>query len=164
MNFHSINFKETINTKKGAWSKSMVNDLDIQTENDKTHMHLNFNLILISSKRSCRYNSYWALGSMVLNTTFNNIISVISWRSCSFIGELRKRSTQRKPQTCRKSHTNFITQCIEYTSPWTGFELTTLVVVVWTDCSCSCKSSYHTITTTTVPNSYESVGPWWLLD
>jgi hypothetical protein len=50
----------------------MVNDLDIQTENDKTHMHLNFNLILISSKRSCRYNSYWALGSMVLNTTFNS--------------------------------------------------------------------------------------------
>ena len=30
-----------------------------------------------------------------------------------------------KPPTCRKPLTNFITYCcIEYTSPWTGFELT----------------------------------------
>jgi hypothetical protein len=31
-----------------------------------------------------------------------------------------------------------------------GFELTTLVVI-GTDCICSCKSIYHTITTTTTP-------------
>ena len=31
-----------------------------------------------------------------------------------------------------------------------GFELTNLVVI-GTDCTCSCKSKYHTITTTTVP-------------
>jgi hypothetical protein len=31
-------------------------------------------------------------------------------------------------------------------SPWTGFELTTLVVID-TDCTGSCKSNYHTITT-----------------
>jgi len=31
---------------------------------------------------------------------------------------------------------------------WTGLELITLVVV-GTDCTCSCKSNYHTITTTT---------------
>jgi hypothetical protein len=41
--------------------------------------------------------------------------------------------------------------CIEYTSPWTGFELTTLVVID-TDCTGSCKSKYHTITTTTTSN------------
>jgi hypothetical protein len=36
------------------------------------------------------------------------------------------RSTRKKPLTCRKSLTNFITYCcIEYTSPWMGFELTT---------------------------------------
>jgi hypothetical protein len=35
---------------------------------------------------------------------------------------------------------------IEYTSPWTGFELTTFVVV-GTDCISSCESNYHTITT-----------------
>jgi len=33
--------------------------------------------------------------------------------------------------------------------PWAGFELTTLVVI-GTDCIGSCKSNYHTITTTTV--------------
>jgi hypothetical protein len=35
---------------------------------------------------------------------------------------------------------------IEYTFPWIGFELTTLVVI-GTDCTGSCKSNYHTITT-----------------
>jgi hypothetical protein len=35
---------------------------------------------------------------------------------------------------------------------WTGFELTTLVVI-GTDCIGSCKSNYHTITTTMAPFS-----------
>ena len=58
----------------------------------------------------------------------------------------------RKPPTCRKSLTNFITKCcIKYTSPWAGFELTALVVI-GTDCIyvTSCKSNYHMITTKTV--------------
>ena len=33
---------------------------------------------------------------------------------------------------------------MEYTSPWMGFEFTTLVVI-GTDCTGSCKSNYHTI-------------------
>jgi hypothetical protein len=33
---------------------------------------------------------------------------------------------------------------------WAGFEITTLVVI-YTDCIGSCKSNYHTITTTNVP-------------
>ena len=68
----------------------------------------------------------------------------------SFIGG-GNQSTRRKPLICRKSLTNFITYCcIEYTSPWTGFELATLVVM-GTDCigTCSCKSNYHTIKTIT---------------
>jgi hypothetical protein len=40
--------------------------------------------------------------------------------------------------------------CIEDTSPWTGFKLTTLVVI-GSDCICSCKSNYHMITTTVAP-------------
>jgi hypothetical protein len=39
---------------------------------------------------------------------------------------------------------------IEFTSPWMGFELTTLVVI-GIDCTGSCKSTYHTITTRTAP-------------
>jgi hypothetical protein len=75
----------------------------------------------------------WSVGFMVFNATFN-YISAISWWSVP----------RRKPP-------RFITQCcIEYTSPWRGFELTTLVVI-GTDCTCSCKSNYHTITTTTAP-------------
>jgi hypothetical protein len=61
---------------------------------------------------------------------------------------------QRKLPTCRKSLTNFITLCcIEYTSPWTGFELTTLVVI-GTDCIDSSKSNYHTIMATSAPFCY----------
>jgi hypothetical protein len=41
--------------------------------------------------------------------------------------------------------TNFIT--------WTGFELTHLAVID-TDCTGSCKSNYHTITTTTASRQY----------
>ena len=80
---------------------------------------------------------------MVFNATFNNI-SAILWQSI-FIGG-GHRSTRRKPPTCCKSLTNFITYCcIEYTSPWVGFQLTTFVVI-GTDCTGSCKSNYHTLT------------------
>ena len=74
---------------------------------------------------------------MVFNTTFNNI-SVTSWLSVLLVGET---GVPRKPQTWRKSLTNFITQCIEYTSPWAGFKLTTLVVI-GTDCTCSLPYDY----------------------
>jgi len=73
---------------------------------------------------------------MMFNTTFNNIsvISVVSFIS---------GGKQRKWPTCRKVLTNFITYCcIEYTSTWMGFKLTTLVVI-GTDCTGSCKSNYH---------------------
>ena len=40
-----------------------------------------------------------------------------------------------------------------YTSPSTGFELTTLVLI-GTDCIGSCKSNYHTITTLTGSKTY----------
>ena len=87
---------------------------------------------------------------MVFNTTFNNI-SAISWQSVLLVEEIGVHGG--KPQTCLKSLTNFITYyCIEYTSPWTGFELTTLVMI-GTDCTCSWISNYHIITNTTVPTN-----------
>ena len=61
---------------------------------------------------------------MVFSATFNNI-SVTSWSSYSFIGG-GNQSTQRKSRTAR-SHWQ---TCFEYTSPWVGFELTTLAVIV----------------------------------
>ena len=59
---------------------------------------------------------------------------------------------RRKPWPV-KSLTKFISvACIEYTSPWAGFELTTLVAI-GTDCTGNCKSNYHTIMTT-MPSPY----------
>ena len=64
---------------------------------------------------------------MMFNATFNNI-SVISRRSVLLVNETQ--STQRNPQTYHKSLTNLITSgCIEYTSPWVRFELTSLEVI-----------------------------------
>ena len=48
--------------------------------------------------------------------------------------------------------TDKLNKCI-ITSSWTGFELTTLVVIS-TDCIGSCKSNYHTVTTTTTPEVF----------
>ena len=61
---------------------------------------------------------------------------------------IRNRNTLWKSPTCRKSPSSFITWCcIEYTLLSAVFEPTTL----GTDCTCSCKSNYRTITTTTTP-------------
>ena len=97
-------------------------------------------LVLISvliHKNGCIYGWF-----MVFNAIFNNI-SVMSWRLALLVEETVEN---HRPV---KSLTIFITSCcIQYTSPWTGFELTTLVVM-GTDCTGSCKANYHTITTTT---------------
>ena len=80
----------------------------------------------------------------------NKQITYHFWLWVSFIGG-RNRSTRWKPQTYRKLLTNFITLCcIEYTSPWTEFELTTLVVI-GTDCIDCGESNYHMIMTTMAP-------------
>ena len=81
---------------------------------------------------------------------FQQYISYIM--AVSFIGG-GNWSTRRKPTTCRNLLTNFITQCcIKYTSPWTRFELT----LIGNDCTGSCQSNYHMITTTTIPNKNTS--------
>jgi hypothetical protein len=68
---------------------------------------------------------------MVLNATFNNI-SVISWMLVLLV---MKTGVLGENHRHVKSLTNFFTYCcIECTSPWTGLELTTLVVI-GTDCT-----------------------------
>ena len=65
---------------------------------------------------------------MVFNATFNNI-SVISWQSVLLVEKTKDLSQV----TDKLYH-------IEYTSPWTEFELTMLVMIV-TDCIDSYKSN-----------------------
>ena len=61
----------------------------------------------------------------------------------------------RKPQYLEKTTdlsqvTDKLYQIMLYTSPWSRFELTS--VVICTDCIGSCKSNYNTITATTAPH------------
>ena len=71
------------------------------------------------------WNLVWLVWFMVFNDTFNNI-SAISWRSVLLVEETGVLGENLRP-TCLKSLSNFITYCwMEYTSPCTGFELTTL--------------------------------------
>ena len=84
-----------------------------------------------SSDRKTLYGILVSVFSKEFQQYFSYIMTI------SFIGG-GNQSTQRKPPTCHKSLTHFITQCcIEYTS-WIG-----------TESIDSCKSKYHTISTTT---------------
>jgi hypothetical protein len=57
---------------------------------------------------------------VIMFVTFNNI-SFIFW--CSVLIGGGRQSIRRKPVTFQNSLTNIITNsCIEYTSPWTGFD------------------------------------------
>jgi hypothetical protein len=87
---------------------------------------------------------------MVFNATFNNI-SVISWLSVLLVEETGIHEENHRSVA---SHWQYLSSYIEYTSPWAGFELTNLVVIR-TDCLGSCKSIYHTITTTMAPVSID---------
>ena len=71
------------------------------------------------------------------------------YHGCHFIGG-GNRSSSRKPRTDLSQVTDKLYHIMLYTSPWSRFELKTSVVI-GTDCTGSCKSNYHTITTTTTP-------------
>ena len=116
------------------WSSINVRCTRYDLPSMQKQQHLSFNCNLL-----------WARAMV-----FNPLSTILQLYCGSSIGG-GNRSTQKKTQTCRKSLTNFITLCcIEYTLPWVGFKLTTLVVI-GTDYIGSCKFNYHTITTTTFP-------------
>jgi hypothetical protein len=85
---------------------------------------------------------------IVFNVTFNNI-SAISWRSVLLVEETGVPGENHRSVA---SHWQPLSHNVVVHLAMTGFELTTLVVI-GTDCrgTCSWKSNYHTITTTTTP-------------
>jgi hypothetical protein len=93
----------------------------------------------------------------VFNVTFNNI-SVISWQSVLLVEETggAEKTTDLRQVTDNLYHIRL------YTSPWSGFELTTSVLIC-TDCIVSCKSIYHTITPTAVQRKCECPTDHWLI-
>ena len=75
---------------------------------------------------------------MVYNVTLNNSSAISLWSVLLM-----------DPQATDKLY-----HTIEYTSPWAVFKLTNLVAI-GTDSTCSCKSTYHTIMTTTVARCFK---------
>ena len=76
---------------------------------------------------------------MVFNATFNNI-SVISCRPVSLVEETELPRPNHRPAASHWQILSHNVVCIEYNSPWAGFELTKLVVIGIG----SCESNYHT--------------------
>ena len=82
---------------------------------------------------------------MVYNTTFNNI-SVLSWQSVLLVEETGVTGENHQPVASNLQTLSHNDMFYWVNLAWTGFELSTLVVI-GTDCIGNYKPNYHTIMT-----------------
>jgi hypothetical protein len=82
---------------------------------------------------------------MVFNATFNNI-SATSWQSVLLVEETRVPKENHRPATLVTDKLYHIMLYHENLAI-TGFKLT-ILAVIGTDCTGSCKFNYHVIMTT----------------
>jgi hypothetical protein len=102
-------------------------------------LHLKFGLYRFSLGRFyC--NTIFRWGFMVFKATFNNI-SLIWWLSNLLVEETGENHRHVASHLQTLSH-NVVSS--------SGIEVTTSVVIC-TDCTCSCQTNHHTITTSTAP-------------
>ena len=114
---------------------------------------------------------------VLLNATFNNI-SVVSWRSGLLVEETRETTDlppvidkPEKPPTCRQSLTNrrnhrpaashWQTLSHKVASSTTRHVCDMNWLVIGTDCTSSCNSNCHMITTTTAPQLVFKACSFW---
>ena len=89
---------------------------------------------------------------MTFNHTFNNI-SVISWRSVLFVEETGVLGESHRPVA---SHWQTLSDNVVSNTPRYERDLNSQpFLVIDTEYICSCRSNYHTITTTMVANDFD---------
>jgi hypothetical protein len=80
----------------------------------------------------------------------------VTWTLCIFSSlvnvQIKESRSSNTMLFSRKSHWQTLSHNVVSNTPRVGFKLTT-IVVIGTNCIGSCKSNYHTITTTTAPST-----------
>ena len=96
----------------------------------------------MSFRNNAENKEFWFVCLVVFNATFNKI-SITSWRPVLLVGETGGPGPGEN--TDLSQVTDELYHIMLYTSSWSRFELTS--VVIGTDCTDSCKSKKHTTTT-----------------